>query len=65
MLPQVALPEIYSFLSVKDLAKLRAVSTSFRSEVDRLGISNKKKKLFIKLPKPVLCGIDHHDCWLL
>jgi hypothetical protein len=49
-LPQVTVFKIFSFLPSKDLATLRALSTTFRSEVDHLG----NLKWFNTIPKSVL-----------
>jgi hypothetical protein len=53
-LPQVTVFKIYSFLLSKDLAKLRALSTTFRSEVDRLGNLEEAREWFNTIPKAVL-----------
>jgi hypothetical protein len=52
-LPQVIVFKIYSFLPSKDLATLRALSTTFRSEVDHLG-DLKETRWFNTIPKSVL-----------
>ena len=53
-LPQVTVLKIYSFLLSKDLAKLRALSTTFRSEVDCLGDLDEAREWFNTNPKSVL-----------
>jgi hypothetical protein len=53
-LPQVTVFKIFSFLPSKDLATLPALSTTFRSEVDRLGYLKEAREWFNTIPKSVL-----------